>query len=366
MRTAAAHLTATEGPLRLALSELSRLGIGERIVKSAVAATVAWLVAGQLPRDAAPFVAALTALYTIDLTILKSLRAAGQRLAGIAIGIAVAFAAAELLGVQSWSVGLVILASLVVGLRLNLKPEGMTQVAGTAIIVMVVRSTSDERALYALTFYADTLIGTAIGLVINGLIAPPNLLPNASRALALLSDRLAGAIDHLASMVVDGLSAGEARELSALVGEIKAQLAQVDESLTNAEESIRFNPLAGRQRGALGAFQALDHYLEPVVERLQRLIDSLGVAASAPWMADRRLTDAIADLISAAAIGLAEATSDASAGRLSSAARSDVAERLAGLRAQAERVHAGLTDASWTDLGGVVQAADAFAGSVLN
>ena len=98
-----AQLTATEGPLRLALNELNRFGIGERIVKSALAATIAWLVADQIPRENAPFVAALTAVYTMDLTILKSLRAAGQRLAGIALGIGMAFLAAEFLGVHSWS-----------------------------------------------------------------------------------------------------------------------------------------------------------------------------------------------------------------------------------------------------------------------
>ena len=58
VQVAAARLSGTEGPLRTALSELAKFGIGERIVKSALAATLAWMVAAQIPRESAPFVAA--------------------------------------------------------------------------------------------------------------------------------------------------------------------------------------------------------------------------------------------------------------------------------------------------------------------
>jgi uncharacterized membrane protein YccC len=346
------------------LNELGRWGIGERIIKSAVAATLAWLLAAQLPRENAPFVAALTAVYTMDLTILKSLRSAWQRLAGIAIGIAIAFAAAELLGIHSWSVGLVILLSLVVGLRLNLKPDGMTQVAGTAIVVMVVRSTTEERSVYALTFLADTVIGAAVGLGINGLIAPPSFLPTAQRALSLLTSRLTDLIDQLATMVVDGLSPDEAEVLSRFVRVIQTELSEVDEALTNAEEAVRFNPLAGRQRDAVGRYKELDHYLEPVVMDLQRLIAALGSASAAPWMRDRALTDAIADLISAISLELAERTSGEWAPASSIPTRTEIDERLAGLHRQAACIHVSLSDDSWMSLGGMADAASALAASV--
>jgi uncharacterized membrane protein YgaE (UPF0421/DUF939 family) len=347
------------------LNELGRWGIGERIIKSAIAATLAWLVAAQLPRENAPFVAALTAVFTIDLTILKSLRSAWQRLAGIAIGIAIAFAAAELLGIHSWSVGLVILLSLVVGLRLNLKAEGMTQVAGTAIVVMVVRSTTEERSVYALTFLADTAIGTAVGLGINGLLSPPSYLPAAQRALDLLTDRLTDLIDQLAAMVVDGLSTEEAAVLSTLVGRIDADLHEVDESLTNAEESVRFNLTASRQRGAVARYKELDHRLSPVVANLQRLIDTLGSAADASWMADRSLMDAVANLVSAISVGLKEMVSAERASTLSDPARADIEERRVALTRQAARIHEGLSDDSWMSLGGMVEAASALAASVM-
>ena len=319
-----AQLMATEGPLRLALNELSRLGIGERIVKSALAATIAWLVAGQIPRENAPFVAALTAVYTMDLTILKSVRSAGQRLVGIGIGIAMAFLAAEFLGVHAWSVGLVILVSLVIGLRLGLKSDGMTQVAGTAIVVLVVRSTTEARGIYALTFLADTAIGTAIGLAVNSIFAPPIFVPSADRrALDALRGRLIDLMDQLATMVVDGITPDESTALSTAIRRLRGDLTAADESLSNAEESLKFNLLAGRQRTQLAAIHETDRQLEPIVDSLQQLVGALGGAANAAWMDDPELTERIANLVSAATMILGEP-----AGAATPANQRDLADRL--------------------------------------
>lgn len=49
-----AVLTGTEGPLRAALNELGKVGIGERILKSAIAATLAWIAASYLPARIPP------------------------------------------------------------------------------------------------------------------------------------------------------------------------------------------------------------------------------------------------------------------------------------------------------------------------
>jgi uncharacterized membrane protein YgaE (UPF0421/DUF939 family) len=348
-----AQLTATEGPLRRALDELSRLGIGERIVKSALAATIAWMVAAQLPRENAPFVAALTAVYTIDLTILKSLRSAWQRLAGIGLGIAMAFLAAEFLGVHAWSVGLVILLSLVIGLRLNLKSDGMVQVAGTAIVVLVVRSTTEERSIYALIFLADTLIGTAIGLAVNSIFAPPVFVPSARRAVTALGNRLIDLMDQLGTMVVDGITAEEATTLSDAIARLEADLRSTDESLSSAEESLKYNLLAGRQRAQLTTFHEMDRRLGPVVVALQRLVIALGEGAGAAWMENPVLTERIANLISAATMILGDPDSPAQ--------KQDLADRAADVATLADQIYRELPDNSWSTLGNVTESARALA-----
>ncbi len=353
LQTLAANLTASEGPLRVAIDELGRIGIGARIIKSAIAASLAWIVAGFLPRESAPFVAALTAVYTIDLTILKSLRSAWQRVAGITLGIAMAFLAAELFGVHFWTVGLVILFSMVVGLRLNLKADGMTQVAGTAIVVLVVRSTTEERSYYALTFLADTAIGTLIGLTVNSLLIPPNYLPGAQRALNLLINRLIDVLDSLASMVVDGITDDETVSLGDAAAGIGTDLRQVEESLESATEAMRFNLMATPQRTHLEHFQSVDDRLDRVITALQGLIRSLAATTGQPWMMEPAFTEALANLVSASGQMLLGQGPSESRDRADLVSIHDVRTCMA----EVERAGRALGETDWVRLGQVIGAA---------
>lgn len=299
LQTLAATLTVTDGPLRSAIDELGRVGIGGRILKSTVAAMLAWLVASLLPRENAPFVAALTALYTMDLTILKSITGAGQRVIGIVLGIAMAFLAAEFFGIYFWSAGLVILFSMLVGMRLKLQPEGIAQVAGTAIVVLVVRSNTEERSIYALTFLADTIIGTAIGLAVNALFMPPNYLPGVHRAIDLLIIRLSDVMEQLGNMVVDGVNRDEVDALTAAFKQIGSDLDQVNTAIENATEALRFNIMAEQQRADLDHLRSVERRLSGVIRALQGLVGSLEQSTDDPWIANSNVATQIADLISA-------------------------------------------------------------------
>lgn len=294
-----ATLTVTDGPLRTAVDELGRIGIGARILKSTIAAMLAWLVAGLLPRETQPFVAALTALYTIDLTILKSVKGASQRVVGIILGIGMAFLAAEFLGVSAWSVGLVILFSMLVGMRLKLQPEGIAQVAGTAIVVLVVRSNTEERSIYALTFLADTLIGTAIGLAVNALFMPPNYLNGVHRTIDLLIVRLTDVMEQLANMVADGVTHEEIAAVTDAIGLMGADLAKVESAVENATEALRFNVMASDQRAELEHLQSVERRLSGVIDALQVLTSSLNHTISRGGSASLNLLMDVADLISA-------------------------------------------------------------------
>ena len=52
--TAFEYLAGAKGPLRSALDWLRAHGLGERVIKSAVAAVLAWLIAGLLPDNPTP------------------------------------------------------------------------------------------------------------------------------------------------------------------------------------------------------------------------------------------------------------------------------------------------------------------------
>lgn len=280
LATATAHLTATEGPLRLALEELARRGVGARIVKGALAATLAWAVAGLTTPASPPFVASLTALFTVQLTIKQSVEGGRNRLLGVLVGVAVAFGVSELVGLHSWSVGVVVLVALVVGVRLRLASGGVEQVAATAIVVMFVQSTTDERALYAVSNLADTAIGTGIGLLLNALVAPPDHVPAARAAVQSLGRRLVFVLEDVAAALADGTTATGAADLLAAARVVQGELDDVDEALGRAEEGLAYNLMGGRQRGALARCRELSEGLRGTVYRTLSLTGSLSHAAS--------------------------------------------------------------------------------------
>ncbi|MGI8477156.1 MAG: aromatic acid exporter family protein, partial [Thermomicrobiales bacterium] len=83
MATATLVATGSEGPLRVALDGLRRVGLGERVVKTALAAGIAWEIGHAIHADPLPVLAPLTAIFTIQLTLAKSLRGSVQRVLGV-------------------------------------------------------------------------------------------------------------------------------------------------------------------------------------------------------------------------------------------------------------------------------------------
>ena len=135
--TAIEYLTGAAGPLRSALDWLRAHGLGERVIKSAVAAVMAWLIAGLLPDNPTPILAPLTAIFSINLTIAGSMRDAAQRVLGVVFGILLAVLVSESIGPNAWAIFIVILISFYVGRRLGLDPGGIQQIAVSALLIVL-------------------------------------------------------------------------------------------------------------------------------------------------------------------------------------------------------------------------------------
>ena len=348
--TATAHLTATEGPLRVALDELARRGVGARIVKGALAATLAWAVAGMITPGSPPFVASLTALFTVQVTIKESVEGGRNRLLGVLVGISVAFGISELVGLHSWSMGVVVLVSLLVGLRLRLESGGVEQVAATAIVVMFVQSTTDQRTIFAVSHLADTAIGTVIGLLLNALVAPPDYVPAARAAVQSLGRRLVIVQEDLAAALADGATVTEAADLLAAAQMVERELDAVDEALERAEEGLAYNLSGGRQRGPFARCRELSEELGASVYRTLYLADTMVRAASTPGHGGTLdlgpLGLSSAEAVSAVSVAMLERIDRLGADdseMVDDGLRGEVASRRSDLEAAVAAEHGGLT-----------------------
>ena len=83
-----------------------------RTAKTTLAAVVSWELALLLPGSEPPVFAPLTALLVTQLTVVETVTEGLQRVGSVVVGVLLAVGLASLLGLQWWSIGLVVFASL--------------------------------------------------------------------------------------------------------------------------------------------------------------------------------------------------------------------------------------------------------------
>ena len=141
---------------------------GLRTAKTTLAAVISWELARRLTGSEAPVLAPLTALLVTQLTVVETVTEGLQRVGSVVVGVLLAVGLASLLGLQWWSIGLVVFASLAVGQVLRLGPSRL-EVPISALLVLVVGGQSGVARARVL----ETLIGAAVGVAVNVVVAPP-------------------------------------------------------------------------------------------------------------------------------------------------------------------------------------------------
>lgn len=250
------------GPVDAALARLRGFGVGERVIKSSLSAGLAWLAAFAIHDDPLPVLAPITAIFTIQLTLARSFGGSAQRLLGVGAGVAMAMLAHRVLGLHWWAVSLVVLVSLIAGFRLfRLESAGVEQMTVSGLLVMI--SGSSGNIVGAASYHIlDTIIGTAIGLAANSLIAPPSHVAGARRAVLGLGHRLIAVLDDLAAGLASGIHLAQATEILDRARAVAADLETVQTALEQAEESLIFNLQGRRQKPALARYRRANRALE--------------------------------------------------------------------------------------------------------
>ncbi|GLF96991.1 FUSC family protein [Streptomyces yaizuensis] len=207
-------------------------------LRATAAATLAYVAALWLSSEPAPLTAPLTALLVVQVTLYSTLTTSVRRVNSVVAGVLVASAFSLLVGLSWWSLGLIVLASLAIGYVVRVG-EFVPEVAISAMLVLGVTRVADtawDRVL-------ETLIGATVGLLFNVLL-PPVWVDSAEESIVGLSRRMRRLLldmgeelerDTPASVPSAAARLYEARRLD-------NDIAEVDASLRQAEDSLRFNP----------------------------------------------------------------------------------------------------------------------------
>ncbi|MFJ7493364.1 aromatic acid exporter family protein [Streptomyces sp. NPDC097727] len=211
--------------------------VGAQTLRSTAAAVIAYVVAVWTLPHPAPLTAPLTALLVVQVTLYATLTTGIRRVNSVIVGVLIASAFSSLVGLNWWSLGLTIFASLIIG-RLVRVDEFVPEVAISAMLVLgvsQVASTAWDRVL-------ETLIGAGVGLLFNLLFAPPVWVQSAGASI----DSLARAMGHMFRTMGEDVSGHipvrRAAERLHQARRLDHDIVEVDASLRQAEEGLTLNP----------------------------------------------------------------------------------------------------------------------------
>jgi uncharacterized membrane protein YccC len=209
---------------------------GLRTAKTTLAAVIAWELARRL-LGGSPLLAPLTALLVTQLTVVETVTGSLQRVGSVVVGVLLAVLLADLLGLQWWSIGLVVFASLAVAQVLRLG-EHRIEVPISALLVFAVGGQPGA----AWTRVLETLIGAAVGVVVNVVVAPPVYVQSAGEAIGELAERMARLLRDGGQELLRGWSGEDAYERLRQARELDDAVGRARQALGRAEDSLRLNP----------------------------------------------------------------------------------------------------------------------------
>ncbi|PWI13798.1 hypothetical protein DI272_06290 [Streptomyces sp. Act143] len=206
-------------------------------LRSAAAATIAYVIALRVSPEAAPLTAPLTALLVVQVTLYATLTNGIRRVNSVVAGVLVAIAFSLLVGLTWWSLALLILASLAVG-HLVRVDEYVPEVAISAMLVLGVTTVGDTAWARVL----ETLIGAVVGLGLNLLFAPPVWVGEAGESIEGLARRVRQLMLRMGEEAAGRTPVEHARERLHEARRLDHDIVEVDAALRQAEDSLRLNP----------------------------------------------------------------------------------------------------------------------------
>lgn len=210
-----------------------------QIVKTVVAATVAWWLAVHVLDSAMPFLAPWVALLTVYPTVYQSLWRGAQSTVASWAGVGVSFLIGQYLGVAVWTFALAILVGLVAARIPAIRNEGVA-IATTAVFVLGDGFSEQQPMLWDRII--EVAVGAAVGMAVNLLLLPPLRDKQAARYVDHINRRMGNVFIMMADELESSWSTDADDEWSREIDAMREDLRSAWQSVRDADESRRANP----------------------------------------------------------------------------------------------------------------------------
>lgn len=235
-----------------------------QVVKTSVAIIAAWLLGAALFQQHPPIFAAIAALLCVQPSVNQSVGKAIERSVGVIAGVLIAYLAGLAFGQASWLVILAIVVSMLLAWALRLTPGSGNQIAISAMLVLSIGDTTD----YALERIIETIIGAAIGVIVNVLIVPPVLVAPAQESIVRLTAETSAALNRLAESLTSVRDRDWLESAMSQARELRTARDDASDAIDKATESLGLNPRGTRHRAQLNMLGIALDRLGPIVTQL--------------------------------------------------------------------------------------------------
>ena len=151
-----------------------------QLVKTVVAAVIAWLLAAHVLELTQAFLAPWAALLVVHATVYRTFSRGLRQVAGAVLGVLLAWAVGNLFGLDAVAVSVLLVAGLGIGATRFFREE-TTAVAATGLVVLTTGFSTHDAVLLDRLF--DTGIGIGVGLLVNFAVWPPLRDHSAAKAI---------------------------------------------------------------------------------------------------------------------------------------------------------------------------------------
>ncbi|MFI7504812.1 aromatic acid exporter family protein [Streptomyces sp. NPDC049687] len=317
--------------------------------KAALAAWVAWAVAGWWLQAPMAFVAPWVAVVLVESTVYRSIAHGLQQLAAIAVGTVLATAVGLVLDSTLVTMAVVLPAVLLLAQWQRLGSQGIYAATGALFVLTnahVSLATSGARI-------AEAVFGAVVGVAVNALVRPPVYLRDTRAALRDAAQEAQEILDAVAEGLAHGeggsSAAGDWHERALRLGRL---VDQARSAIGWSRESMRGNH-RGRRSGTVSppgqayddALAVLDQVAVHTAGVTRTVLETVSHDDRAP-LPGRRITGPYADFLrhTARAIGLYGRTRFAEAGS-GQPAHGGLREAVQELRRSLDELHRALPGA---------------------
>ncbi|WP_425837077.1 aromatic acid exporter family protein [Streptomyces fractus] len=243
-------------------------------LKAAVAAIVAWALAGWWWNAPMALLAPWTAVVLVHSTVYRSVRSTVQQFLVVAGGTLIASGAMALTHDVLAGMAIALPVTVLIGSYGRFGDQGW-YAPSAALFVVTYGSYAPVEIGHRLM---ETLLGAVVGVLVNALVLPPVHTSDVRRLRAQVQTDCARLLREIADGIEDGYGAADAEEWHGRALRLGATVAELRTARHRADESRRLNP-GRRLRREPPAPPARENRWERIADHLAEALRSLTEAA---------------------------------------------------------------------------------------